>query len=130
MGTIPVPGTSWVRIPPGYCCMRTPGIPVFYQKKNFRYGFGTGRVGSSPGRAKTVPFKVNLKLKYLLPILLSHSISLLCNAVRLLLCNATAARSLSLHAARLLSTSILGKVRWVKPRKYLVALGLWAVRPI
>uniref|UniRef100_A0A2N9F0X6 Uncharacterized protein n=1 Tax=Fagus sylvatica TaxID=28930 RepID=A0A2N9F0X6_FAGSY len=44
-------------------------------------------MGSGTGRAKTVPFKVNLKLKYLLQNLLSHSISLLCNA----------ARSLSLH---------------------------------
>ena len=49
---VPVPGTSWVRILPGYCCMRNPGVPIFGQKKNFRYGFGTGwvRIGSGPVR--------------------------------------------------------------------------------
>ncbi len=71
MGAVPVPGTSWVRIPPGYRCMRTPGVPDFGQKKNFPvrvwYGSGTGRVGSGTGRAKTPTFSVNLKLKYLLP---------------------------------------------------------------
>ena len=108
MGAVPVPGTSWVRVPPGYRCMRTPGVPVFGKKKKFPVRFW---YGSGTGRAKTAPFKVNLKLKYHLPILLSHSISLLCNAARLLLCNATAARSLSLHAARLLSTSILKNKR-------------------
>ena len=103
MGAVPVPGTSWVRIPPGYRYMRTLGVPIFGQKKNFRYGFGIGRVGSNTGRAKTAPFKVNLKVKYLFQNLLNHSISLLCNAARLLLCNAarshhsTVARSLSLH---------------------------------
>ena len=49
MGAVPVPGTSWVRILLGYRCMRTPGVPLFVQKKIFRYGSGTGRVGSDTG---------------------------------------------------------------------------------
>ena len=32
---IPVPGASWVRILLGYRYMRTPGVPVFGQKKKF-----------------------------------------------------------------------------------------------
>uniref|UniRef100_A0A2N9EWU3 ABC transporter family G domain-containing protein n=1 Tax=Fagus sylvatica TaxID=28930 RepID=A0A2N9EWU3_FAGSY len=47
MGAVPVPGTSWVRILPGYRCMRTPGVPVFAQKKKFP-GTGQVRVGSGP----------------------------------------------------------------------------------
>jgi hypothetical protein len=46
--------------------MRTPGVPLFRQKKKFRYGFGTGwvrvryragrvRYGSGTGRDKTEP---------------------------------------------------------------------------
>uniref|UniRef100_A0A2N9HIU4 Uncharacterized protein n=1 Tax=Fagus sylvatica TaxID=28930 RepID=A0A2N9HIU4_FAGSY len=66
MGAVPVPGTSWVRIPPGYRCMRTPGVPDFGQKKKFS-GTGLVRVRSGTGRAKTPTFSVNLKLKYLLP---------------------------------------------------------------
>jgi pentatricopeptide repeat protein len=49
MGAVPVPGTSWVRILPGYRCMRTPGVPVFAQKKKFP-GTGQVRVGSGPVR--------------------------------------------------------------------------------
>uniref|UniRef100_A0A2N9ITN4 Uncharacterized protein n=1 Tax=Fagus sylvatica TaxID=28930 RepID=A0A2N9ITN4_FAGSY len=79
MGAVPVPGTSWVRIPLGYRCMRTPGVPDFGQKKNFRYGSGTGtgpvRVGSGTGRAKTPPFSVNLNLNIFSLTFLSHSIS-------------------------------------------------------
>jgi hypothetical protein len=65
--------------------MHTPGVPVFGQKKNFRYGFGTGQVrigsGTGPvrGGGKTEPkrrrFKVNLKPIYLLHPILSHSFS-------------------------------------------------------
>jgi hypothetical protein len=79
MGAVPVPGTSWVRIPLGYRCMRTPGVPDFGQKKNFPvrfwYGSGTGRVGSGTGRAKTPPFSVNLNLNIFSLTFLSHSIS-------------------------------------------------------
>ena len=34
--------------------MRNPGVPIFGQKKNFRYGFGTGRVryGAKPKRRR------------------------------------------------------------------------------
>jgi hypothetical protein len=57
MGALPIPGTSWVRILPGYRCMRTPGVPVFAPKKNFpvwvgsdrvRYGLGTGGTKTKP----------------------------------------------------------------------------------
>uniref|UniRef100_A0A2N9GGW5 Uncharacterized protein n=1 Tax=Fagus sylvatica TaxID=28930 RepID=A0A2N9GGW5_FAGSY len=75
MGAVPVPGTSWVRIPPGYRCMRTPGVPDFGQKKKFPVRFGTGRVGSGTGRAKTPPFSVNLNLNIFSLTFLSHSIS-------------------------------------------------------
>jgi hypothetical protein len=79
MGAVPVPGTSWVRIPLGYRCMRTPGVPDFGQKKifpvRFWYGSGTGRVGSGTGRAKTPPFSVNLNLNIFSLTFLSHSIS-------------------------------------------------------
>ena len=54
---VPVPGTSWVRILPGYRCMRTPGVPLFRQKKNFQYGFGTGQIRSGSG-----PVRGGLKL--------------------------------------------------------------------
>ena len=52
--TVPVPGTSWVRILPR--CMRTPGVPVFGQKKKFpvRFWYGSGRVryGAKPKRRR------------------------------------------------------------------------------
>ena len=80
---VPVPGTSWVRILPGYRCMRTPGVPIFGQKKKipirFWYGLGTDRVGSGTRRGKTKAkrrrFKGNLKPIYLLHPILSHSFS-------------------------------------------------------
>ena len=105
MGAVPVPGTSWVRIPPGYRCMRTPAVPIFGQKKKIpvRFWYGSGM-----GQAKTVPFKVNLKLKYLLQNLLSHSISLLCNA----------ARSLSLHRRFSLSHFLLYQRRATERKGY------------
>ena len=52
--TVPVPGTSWVRILPR--CMRTPGVPVFGQKKKFpvRFWYGSGQVryGAKPKRRR------------------------------------------------------------------------------
>ena len=81
---VPVPGTSWVRILPGYCCMRTPGVPVFGKKKKnfpvwFWYRLGRVKYGSGTGRGKTEPkqrhFKVNLIPIYLLQSILSHSFS-------------------------------------------------------
>jgi hypothetical protein len=44
IGAVPVPDTAEVRVLPGYRCMRTPGVSNFFQKKNSRYGSGTGRV--------------------------------------------------------------------------------------
>jgi hypothetical protein len=50
LGAVPVLGTAEVRVQPGYCCMRAPGIPNLFKKKkkkNSRYGSGTGGVESS-----------------------------------------------------------------------------------
>ena len=44
IGGVPVPGMAGVRVLPGYCCMRTPGVPNFLQKKNSRYRLGMDRV--------------------------------------------------------------------------------------
>ena len=55
---VPVPGTLWVRILPGYRCMRTPGVPVFGQKKKnsgtvlVRVGSGRVRYGAKPKRRR------------------------------------------------------------------------------
>jgi hypothetical protein len=54
LGAVPVPGTAEVRVQPGYRCMRTPGVPHFFQKKKFqvrvRYGSGTGWVRAGYGQ--------------------------------------------------------------------------------
>jgi hypothetical protein len=71
---VPVPGTSWVRILPGYRCMRTPGVPVFDQKKIFPvlFWYGSSRVG----------YRAKPKRHHFKPILISFSatrFSLLCS---------------------------------------------------
>jgi hypothetical protein len=50
LGAVPVLGTAEVRVQPGYRCMRTPVVPHFFKKKNFRYGSGTGWVQAGYGR--------------------------------------------------------------------------------
>jgi hypothetical protein len=51
LGAVPVPGTAEVRVQPAYRCMRTPGVPHFFQKKNSRYGYGYG-LGTGQVRAR------------------------------------------------------------------------------
>ena len=63
MGAVLVPGTLWVRILLGYRCMRTPGVPVFGQKKiiSVRFWYESGRFrykasqnGIVEGKSQTV----------------------------------------------------------------------------
>uniref|UniRef100_A0A2N9G0A2 Endonuclease/exonuclease/phosphatase domain-containing protein n=1 Tax=Fagus sylvatica TaxID=28930 RepID=A0A2N9G0A2_FAGSY len=54
MGAVPVPGTSWVRIPLGYRCMRTPGVPDFGQKKNFRHSISRRLVSAPDSLSSTL----------------------------------------------------------------------------
>jgi hypothetical protein len=85
---VPVPGTSWVRILPGYRCMCTPGVPVFSQKKKFpvRFWYGSGRVGSGTGpvrgEAKTASFRLKTEASQPLDSILifsANQFSLLCS---------------------------------------------------
>jgi hypothetical protein len=43
LGAVLVSGTAEVRVQSGYRCMRTPGVPHFFQKKNFQVRIGYGR---------------------------------------------------------------------------------------
>ena len=65
LGAVPVPGTAEVRVQPGYRCMRTPGVPHFFQKKKFqvrvRYGLGMGWVRA---RLKVAKNDVVFRQKY------------------------------------------------------------------
>ncbi len=36
LGAVPIPGIAEVRVQPGYRCMRTPGVPDLFPKKNFQ----------------------------------------------------------------------------------------------
>ena len=74
LGAVPVPGTAEVRVQPGYRCMRTPGIPHFFQKKKIsRYGSGTGWVWA---RLKVTKNDVVFRQKYLtLSLSLYHPLS-------------------------------------------------------
>jgi hypothetical protein len=55
MSTVPIPGTSWVRILPGYRCIHTPGVSVFAKKKISWYGLGRVRYGLGRDGTKTKP---------------------------------------------------------------------------
>uniref|UniRef100_A0A2N9FI07 Uncharacterized protein n=1 Tax=Fagus sylvatica TaxID=28930 RepID=A0A2N9FI07_FAGSY len=89
-----------VRILPGYRCMRTPGVPVFGQKKNFPV-----RVGSVPvrGEAKTASFRLKTEASQPLDSILiffANRFSLLCS---LSLTSSTASELGSLSSALCLS---------------------------
>ena len=59
IGAVPVPGTAEVWVLPGYCCMHTPGVPNFSQKKKI---LGTGRVRVRAECSQTMSFlEKNLK---------------------------------------------------------------------
>ena len=55
LGAVPVQGTAEVQVQSRYCCMRTPSVSHFFQKKKFPgtgqvrvgYGLGTGEAESS-----------------------------------------------------------------------------------
>ncbi len=56
MSTVPIPGTSWVRILSGYRCMHTPGVSVFAKKKKISwYGLGRVRYKLGTDGTKTKP---------------------------------------------------------------------------
>ncbi len=102
---VPVPGTSWVRILPGYRCMHTLGIPVFGQKKKFpvRFWYGSGRFryGAKPKRRRfRLKTEASQPLNSILNSFSANRFSLLCS---LSLTSSTASELGSLSFALCLS---------------------------